>query len=195
MRYLSGKHRKELQTMNPTRLLEALAFAADKHSGQRRKDAEASPYINHPIAVAAVLAAEGDVSDEAILLAGVLHDTVEDTKTTFEELAELFGDDVTGLVREVTDDKSLPKAERKHLQIEHARTSSNRAKQVKIADKICNVREITSNPPGTWPLERRREYMSWSEAVVNGCRNVNPKLDQTFDQVIARAWTVLDRNS
>ena len=172
---------------------EALTFAADKHSGQRRKDAEASPYINHPIAVATVLAAEGDVADEAILLAAVLHDTVEDTKTKFAELEERFGTDVAGLVREVTDDKSLPKAERKRLQIENAPKASGRAKQLKIADKICNVRAFTPNPPATWPLERRREHVSWSEAVVDGCRNVNPKLDQAFDDVIARAWTVFDR--
>ena len=179
--------------MNPTRLLQALTFAADKHSGQRRKDAEASPYINHPIAVATVLAAEGDVADEAILLAAVLHDTVEDTKTTFAELEERFGTDVAGLVREVTDDKSLPKAERKRLQIENAPKASGPAKQLKIADKMCNVREIACNPPADWPLERRRKYLTWSEAVVHGCRDVNPKLDQAFDEVAARAWTVLDR--
>ena len=172
---------------------EALTFAADRHSGQRRKDAEASPYINHPIAVATVLAGEGDVADEAILLAAVLHDTVEDTKTTFAELEERFGTDVAGLVREVTDDKSLPKAERKRLQIENAPKASGRAKQLKIADKICNVRAFTSSPPATWPLERRREYVSWSEAVVDGRRNVNPRLDQAFDDIIARAWTVLHR--
>ena len=129
--------------MNPARLLKAISFAADKHRHQRRKDAEASPYINHPIAVATVLAAEGDVSDEVTLIAAALHDTVEDTQTTFGELEEHFGSEVASLVRELTDDKSLEKAERKRLQIEHARNSSIRAKQLKIADKICNVRDIT----------------------------------------------------
>lgn len=99
--------------MNPARLLRAIAFAADKHRDQRRKDAKASPYINHPIAVATVLAVEGGVSDEAALLAAVLHDTVEDIQTTFAELEEHFGPDVAGLVRELTDNKSLEKAERK----------------------------------------------------------------------------------
>lgn len=178
--------------LNPTHLLKAIEFAADKHRRQRRKDAEASPYINHPIAVATVLAAEGDVSDEATLLAATLHDTVEDTQTTFVELEEHFGPEVAGLVRELTDDKSLEKAERKRLQIEHTRESSIRAKQVKIADKICNVRDITVSPPADWPLQRRREYLSWSEKVVAGCRDVNPKLDQAFDQAIARARNVLD---
>ena len=111
--------------MNPTQLLKAIAFAADKHRKQRRKDAEASPYINHPIAVATVLAAEGGVSDEATLMAAALHDTVEDTQTTFAELEEHFGPEVTGLVRELTDDKSLEKAERKRLQIEHAPDASS----------------------------------------------------------------------
>jgi GTP diphosphokinase / guanosine-3',5'-bis(diphosphate) 3'-diphosphatase len=130
--------------LNPAHLLKAIAFAAEKHSGQRRKDVEASPYINHPIAVATVLATEGEVSDEVIFLAAALHDTVEDTKTTFEELEEHFGLEVTNLVRELTDDKSLEKMERKRLQIEHAPQSSNRAKQLKIADKICNIPSVNS---------------------------------------------------
>ena len=178
--------------MNPTQLLKALAFAADKHRHHRRKDAEASPYINHPIAVATVLAAEGDLTDESTLLAAALHDTVEDTQTTFVEIEEHFGPDVAGLVRELTDDKSLGKAERKRLQIEHARESSTLAKQLKIADKICNVRDVTVSPPADWPLQRRRDYLTWSEKVVAGCRGVNPKLDHVFDEAIARARRVLD---
>jgi len=180
--------------LNPAQLLKAIAFAADKHSRQRRKDVEASPYINHPIAVATVLAAEGEVFDETILLAAALHDTVEDTKTTFEELEEHFGLEVAGLVRELTDDKSLEKMERKRLQIEHAPQSSNRAKQLKIADKICNIRDITVSPPADWSLERRNEYLQWSDKVVAGCRDVNPKLDQAFDQAVARARELLRLN-
>jgi guanosine-3',5'-bis(diphosphate) 3'-pyrophosphohydrolase len=180
--------------LNPAHLLKAIAFAAEKHSGQRRKDVEASPYINHPIAVAAVLATEGEVFDEVILVAAALHDTVEDTKTTFEELEEHFGLEVTDLVRELTDDKSLEKMERKRLQIEHAAQSSVRAKQLKIADKICNIRDVTVSPPADWSLERRGEYLRWSEKVVDGCRNINTKLDQAFDQAIQRARETLSLN-
>ena len=177
--------------LNPTQLLKAIAFAANKHRDQRRKDAEASPFINHPIAVATVLAAEGDVSDEATLIAAALHDTVEDTQTTFGELEEHFGSEVASLVRELTDDKSLPKAERKLLQIEHARNSSIRAKQLKIADKICNIRDITVSPPADWSRQRRRDYLTWSEQVVAGCRGVNTGLDRAFDQAISRAKNML----
>jgi guanosine-3',5'-bis(diphosphate) 3'-pyrophosphohydrolase len=177
--------------LNPTQLLKAIAFAADKHRDQRRKDEGASPYINHPIAVATVLAAEGDVFDEATLIAAALHDTVEDTQTTFGELEEHFGSEVAGLVRELTDDKSLEKAERKRLQIEHARNLSIRAKQLKIADKICNIRDVTDAPPADWPLQRRRGYLIWSTEVVAGCRGVNAKLDQAFDQAINRAQSKL----
>lgn len=173
--------------MNPAHLLRAIAFAADKHRRQRRKDADASPYINHPIAVATVLAVEGDVSDEATLLCAVLHDTVEDTDTTFFELEQHFGPEVASLVRELTDDKFLEKAERKRLQIEYARESSLPAKQVRIADKICNVRDIMVCPPAHWPLQRRLDYLIWSEKVVAGCRGVNLKLDRAFDQAIAQA--------
>ena len=173
--------------MNPAHLLKAIAFAADKHRRQRRKDADESPYINHPIAVATVLAVEVNVSDEATLLAAVLHDTVEDTQTTFAELEVHFGPDVAGLVRELTDDKSLAKGDRKRLQVERARDSSPQAKQIKIADKISNVRDIKVSPPADWTLERRREYLTWSEQVVAGCRGVNPKLDQAFDEAIREA--------
>jgi guanosine-3',5'-bis(diphosphate) 3'-pyrophosphohydrolase len=177
--------------LNPTQLLKAISFAAEKHRHQRRKDAEASPYINHPIAVATVLAAEGGVSDEATLLAAALHDTVEDTKTTFEEVEEHFGPEVAGLVREVTDDKLLDKPVRKELQVEHAAKSSSRAKQLKIADKICNIRDITVRPPADWSPKRRSDYLTWAEKVVAGCRQVNTGLDQAFDQAIAEARAVL----
>jgi GTP diphosphokinase / guanosine-3',5'-bis(diphosphate) 3'-diphosphatase len=177
-----------LQTgISPADLLRTIAFAADKHRRQRRKDADASPYINHPIAVAAVLAIEGDVTDRATLVAAILHDTVEDTETTFQELSGQFGEDVSNLVREVTDDKSLDKALRKHLQIEHAAKSSDKAKQIKLADKICNIRDIMSSPPADWTLQRRTEYLDWSSKVVSGCRGVNKKLEQVFDEAVVLA--------
>jgi GTP diphosphokinase / guanosine-3',5'-bis(diphosphate) 3'-diphosphatase len=174
-------------TMNPTPLLQALSFASIKHRDQRRKDARSSPYINHPIAVAAVLAGEGGVQDETLLVAAILHDTVEDTDTTFDELREHFGDIVEGYVRELTDDKSLPKTVRKELQIVHARSASPGARQLKIADKICNVRDIAANPPALWSRKRRHEYLEWAGQVVDACRGINPELDRTFDDAIARA--------
>jgi guanosine-3',5'-bis(diphosphate) 3'-pyrophosphohydrolase len=131
-------------TSSAANLLRAASFAAHKHRDQRRKDVEASPYINHPIAVATVLAIEGGVTDEPILVAALLHDTVEDTATTFEELEQEFGRDVAELVREMTDDKSLDKDVRKQLQIAHAPAASSPAKQIKIADKICNIRDIST---------------------------------------------------
>jgi guanosine-3',5'-bis(diphosphate) 3'-pyrophosphohydrolase len=174
-----------------TRLLMALAFAAEKHRHQRRKDAAASPYINHPIAVATALAVEGGVTDELVLLAACLHDTVEDTQTTFEELEETFGMEVSDLVRNVTDDKSLEKRVRKQLQIEHAAKSSDQTKQIKIADKLCNVRDMTTSPPKDWPLKRRTEYLYWSQEVVSGCRGVNLSLERAFDAAIKQAFEVL----
>src|SRR3954463_12254385 len=148
-------------------LLKALAFAAHKHRDQRRKDAEASPYINHPIALADVLVNEGGIADAEVLCAALLHDTVEDTATTHEELAGAFGPRVARIVAEVTDDKELPKAERKRLQVEHAATISAEAKLVKLADKICNLRDVRAHPPAIWDLERKREYFEWAKNVVD----------------------------
>ncbi|KGS31138.1 HD domain-containing protein [Burkholderia pseudomallei] len=163
------------------KLVAAIAFAADKHRNQRRKDHEASPYINHPIVLANVLANEAGVEDERVLLAAVLHDTIEDTETTEQELLRLFGRDVADIVVEVTDDKSLPKAERKRLQVEHAAHISCRAKLVKLADKICNLRDIAKSPPADWSLARKREYFDWAKAVVDGLRGVHPGLEAIFD--------------
>jgi guanosine-3',5'-bis(diphosphate) 3'-pyrophosphohydrolase len=167
-------------------ILKAASFAAEKHRDQRRKDAEASPYINHPIALANVLANEGDVTDPDVLRAALLHDTIEDTETTADELRAIFGDAVTGIVLEVSDDKSLPKAERKRLQIEHAAHASPQAKLVKLADKICNLRDILASPPADWSVERKQEYFDWSDKVVAGVRDVHPGLVLVFDQLYAR---------
>ncbi|MFO1345940.1 MAG: HD domain-containing protein [Rhodocyclaceae bacterium] len=168
------------------RLLQAIAFAADKHRDQRRKDANASPYINHPIALANVLANEGGVDDEAVLVAAILHDTIEDTDTTADELRRLFGRRITDIVLEVTDDKALEKAERKRLQVEHAPHISRRAKLVKLADKICNLRDIALSPPAKWPLKRKQAYFDWAKAVVDGLRGVHPKLEHAFDEAFSR---------
>ena len=165
-----------------TLLLKALAFAAHKHRDQRRKDAEASPYINHPIALADVLVNEGGVTDVEVLCAALLHDTVEDTATTHEELSGAFGARVARIVAEVTDDKALSKAERKRLQVEHAAALSFEAKLVKLADKICNLRDVASHPPAQWDLARRREYFDWAKNVVDGLRGVHRKLEEAFDR-------------
>ena len=163
-------------------LMTALAFAADKHKNQRRKDAEASPYINHPIALANLLLNEAGVEDQRVLVAAVLHETIEDTDATAQELVRHFGKDVTDIVLEVTDDKTLPKAERKRLQIEHAAHISRRAKLVKLADKICNLRDIAASPPADWSVDRKREYFDWAKSVVDELRGVHPGLEHLFDK-------------
>jgi guanosine-3',5'-bis(diphosphate) 3'-pyrophosphohydrolase len=171
--------------------LRAAAFAARKHRLQRRKDAEASPYINHPIEVAALLAEEGGVTDATTLTAAVLHDTLEDTETTPAELAREFGPAIRDLVLEVTDDKRLPKAERKSLQASGASRLSARAKLIRIADKLANVRDIIHHPPAHWELERRRAYLEWTEAVVAGCRGISPSLEACYDRALREGREIL----
>jgi guanosine-3',5'-bis(diphosphate) 3'-pyrophosphohydrolase len=167
-------------------VFEALQFAAHKHRDQRRKDPEASPYINHPIALANILWVGGGIDDPAVICAALLHDTVEDTETTEDELIERFGPRIAAIVMEVTDDKSLEKAERKQLQVDHAPHLTREAKLVKLADKIANVRDVGSSPPEDWPLERRREYFDWAKRVVDGLRGVHPRLEAAFDEAYAK---------
>ncbi len=172
-------------------LLKALHFAADKHRDQRRKNVEASPYINHPIEVAELLARVGGVSDLVTLQGAILHDTIEDTDTTPEELEQVFGPEVRGVVEEVTDDKNLPKSDRKRLQIEHAPHISERARLIKLADKISNVRSVTETPPANWPLVRRQEYLDWTEQVCSGLRGCNPELEKLYWDLLAQGRRVL----
>ena len=165
-----------------TLILRAAAFAARKHRDQRRKDAEASPYINHPLELARVLAEVGGVTDAATLCTALLHDTIEDTATTRDELQREFGAEIAALVAEVTDDKTLPKADRKRLQVEHAATISDKAKRVKLADKISNLADVAQSPPADWSLQRRREYFDWARAVIDRLRGVDAKLEAAFDR-------------
>jgi len=168
-------------------VLEALEFAAARHRDQRRKGRDASPYINHLIRVTNLLAAAGAAGDAELLCAAALHDTLEDTATTAVELERRFGAGIRALVEEVTDDKRLPKAQRKRLQVERAPRLTARARQLKIADKIANIEDVASAPPTDWSLERRREYLAWAADVVAGCRGVNPVLEATFGRALADA--------
>ena len=172
-------------------ILKAASFAAKKHKGQKRKGDDAEPYINHPVEVANLVANVGGVNDPEIITAALLHDTVEDVDVTFEEIAEHFGETVAGYVRELTDDKSLPKAERKQKQVEKAPNLSDGAKQIKLGDKISNIRDVTDNPPDGWDLQRRREYVDWGEKVVAGLRGVNAELEKVFDETVAEARSKL----
>lgn len=173
------------------RLLEAARFAAERHCDQRRKGAGKAPYVNHPIEVAEELARVGGVGDPDVLVAALLHDTVEDTRTRPDEIEERFGAAVRRLVEEVSDDKSLDKDVRKQLQIEHARTLSRGAKLIKLGDKFCNVREIALDPPADWPAARKRAYFDWAEAVVAGIRGTNAALEREFDEVLGMARSLV----
>ena len=159
----------------------ALAYSAQKHAAQRRKGDEAEPYINHLAEVAFLLAEATDGDDAALVAAGLLHDTIEDTRTTQADLARDFGAEIASLVAEVTDDKRLPKERRKQLQVETAAAKSARARMIKIADKTSNLRSIAASPPADWDTTRKREYIEWARAVVQECRGVNSRLEAVFE--------------
>ncbi len=170
--------------MDPHLLLRAADFAARKHRLQRRKDEEASPYVNHPLAVAMLLADVGGVTDPEVLAAAILHDTLEDTETTPAELEAAFGPRVRALVEAVSDDKSLRKEVRKRLQIEHANGLSADAVLIKLGDKIANVADVAHSPPATWDLARRKEYLDWAAAVVAQLPKVNAALEARFAEAL-----------
>ncbi|MBM3340661.1 MAG: bifunctional (p)ppGpp synthetase/guanosine-3',5'-bis(diphosphate) 3'-pyrophosphohydrolase [Betaproteobacteria bacterium] len=175
-------------------LLKAIAFAAQKHRHQRRKDPQASPYINHPIDLANVLLHEGGVRDTTVLIAAILHDTLEDTETTPAELAVNFGGEIRDIVLELTDNTKLKRRKRKELQIKHGPHLTRKARLVKLADKICNLRDVAANPPTRWSLKRQIEYFDWAKAVVDSFRGTHVRLERIFDRVYeqrphAERWT------
>lgn len=174
-------------------IFKALEFAALRHRGQLRKGEDRTPYINHPIQVAGLLANYAGETDPVLLSAAILHDVVEDTVNSVEErdnlirqISQEFGEEVLSITLEVTDDKTLKKQDRKRLQIENASHKSDKAKKLKIADKIMNLRDLTNNPPSDWSSERIIEYFDWAEKVVAGLRGVNNKLDELFDETLAK---------
>lgn len=188
---------REQQAMNNqlsdlSLIIAALSFASEKHRDQRRKDQEATPYINHPIEVARLLHEVGGITDGATLAAALLHDTVEDTDTTSDCLLDLFGEEVAALVMECSDDKTLAKEVRKQQQIEHAPKISSKAKQIKLADKISNVRDMGHSPPPDWSSERRVAYVEWGKKVVSGLRGSNPALEMLYDHTAAEALNRLN---
>jgi guanosine-3',5'-bis(diphosphate) 3'-pyrophosphohydrolase len=173
-------------------ILKSLDFAARRHRAQFRKGEDKIPYINHPIQVANLLANYADEKDPSLLAAAILHDVIEDTVNSTEERSELaeeilmeFGEKILSITLEVTDDKTLAKEKRKLLQITDANDKSDNAKKLKIADKIMNIRDITSDPPSDWSLGRIIAYLDWSEKVVAGLRGVNNKLEKLFDECLA----------
>jgi guanosine-3',5'-bis(diphosphate) 3'-pyrophosphohydrolase len=172
-------------------ILGAIRFAAEKHSDQRRKDSKLSPYINHPLQVAETLWTIGEVRDGTLLVAAILHDTIEDTATSPEEIRTQFGEAVLALVLEVTDDKSLPKQVRKQRQVESAPHKTHLAKLLKLADKICNVRDLIDSPPLTWSQGRKQEYLLWTEKVVEGLRGANARLENHYDELLAKGKRAL----
>ncbi|MFM2136035.1 MAG: hypothetical protein RL021_1435 [Bacteroidota bacterium] len=168
------------------RLLEAVGFAADKHRFQRRKDEHATPFINHPIKVACRLTAAGE-SDVILLMAALLHDTIEDTETTAEELAMKFGREVADLVLELTNDKHLSREEQRQQQLLRARHRSERARKIKLADKICNVYDILHHPPHGWSQAQKTEYILHAGQLVDLIRGTHPVLEHAFDELYRQA--------
>ena len=181
---MSHSNRQDLAAVE--RILGAARFAAEKHAGQKRKGRAGEPYINHLIEVAELVVAASPLLDANLVMAAFLHDTIEDTGVSAQELEQRFGSDVASLVLEATDDKSLPQERRKALQVENARHKSPRAQVLKLADKISNLRSLLASPPADWSPERKLEYGEWARQVVSGFTSPNPLLLAEFEKAYAQ---------
>lgn len=179
---------KSLTAQEVTEICSGIEFAAEKHRLQTRKNKEKTPYISHPLGVAYNLMWIGDVRDSFIIIGALLHDTVEDTQTTFEEIEKKFGKEVAQLVKEVTDDKSLATDARKRLQVISASHKSKGAAQIKLADKLYNLTDLYSNPPSDWSQKRIDQYYEWAKSVVDRLPKSNDKLQSAVDKMINDYW-------
>jgi len=184
-----------------SKVFAALEFAAKRHIGQTRKGTMRSPYINHPISVMATLSQHGE-NNEDLLAAAALHDVIEDTAKDKEEIEklsatiiEIFGENVLNIVLEVSDDKTLSYQKRKHLQIINTPFLSNEAKKLKIADKSCNIKDLISDPPSDWSIERKLSYLEWAMKVIDGARGISSALEQHFESVVQEAYNKLTNQS
>jgi GTP diphosphokinase / guanosine-3',5'-bis(diphosphate) 3'-diphosphatase len=182
MHYLSlGSHELGGKGRAVHDILKAAHFAAIKHTNQSRKGLAAEPFINHLLEVAELVSSTLSEPDTNLTVAALLHDSIEDAAATKEELVQIFGTDVAALVGEVTDDKLLPKADRKRLQIDNAPNKSVRAQAITLADKVSNLRSMFSDPPTDWTTERKREYFEWAKQVVDRLTAPNPILKKEFE--------------
>ena len=182
--------------MNDTVLIaHALRFAAERHSGQRRKGQAKEPYVNHLAEVAELVADATEGKDANLIAAALLHDTIEDTETSSDELVAVFNCDIAQLVADVTDDKSLPKQDRKNLQVVNATGKNMRAKLLKLADKTSNLRSLANSPPENWNTERKQAYIDWAIKVAAGLKGVNPWLEGRFDEALRRAQQALQQTT
>ena len=165
-------------------LIDALNFAAEKHQYQRRNGYDRLPYINHLIKVVKTMMEVAQVTDEVILLAAILHDVIEDTDLTEEALAYRFNPKTAAIVRELSDDMTLEHAKRKQLQIVRAKGLSKAARMIRIADKVCNMRDLMSYPMIEWSVEKKRAYVKNSIQVVDEIRGTNAALENWFDETV-----------
>jgi (p)ppGpp synthase/HD superfamily hydrolase len=162
-------------------VMRAADVAAKWHTNQRRKGAAQEPYMNHLLEVANLVTEATNGTEPNVTIAALLHDAIEDQNVGADVIASGFGQDVANIVLEVTDDKSLPKAERKRRQVESASKKSREAKLIKLADKTSNLRAVANSPAPDWSIERRREYVEWAKSVVAGIRGTSPWLEKQFD--------------
>ncbi|KAI6203563.1 hypothetical protein M3Y94_00571700 [Aphelenchoides besseyi] len=167
-------------------VLKAADFAARRHRQQKRKDLKQTPYINHPVGVAHILTDIGDVKDTVTLVAALLHDTVEDTKTTIEEIEWEFGTEVRSIVAELTEDKTLPREQRKKIAVDKADQLSSKARVIQLADKLYNLRDLERAIPIGWSKGHVREYVDWSRELVQKIRNTNEAIEAELDDTINR---------
>jgi (p)ppGpp synthase/HD superfamily hydrolase len=179
---------KSMTALELQEICSGIDFASEKHRFQTRKNKEKTPYISHPIGVAYHLMNTGEVRDAGVIIGALLHDTVEDTQTTFEELEKKFGTQIAGYVRELTDDKTLSQEARKRGQVINASHKTKGAAQIKLADKLFNLHDLFNNPPPDWSEARIDRYYEWAQSVIDRLPAANEKLHDAVLEIINEYW-------
>ncbi|EFO18322.1 hypothetical protein LOAG_10172 [Loa loa] len=165
-------------------IIEAVDLAARRHRQQRRKDAAQTPYVNHPIGVAYILTSEGQITDTTTIIAAILHDIVEHTKTTDEEIRKMFGDEIADIVKECTMVRSMKREARMKSELEKASKLSHKAKLVQLADKLNNIRDIERGTPLGWTKQHVTEYIIFAKDLLSKIRGIHGPLESALDDII-----------
>lgn len=179
---------KSMTSQEIQNICSGIDFAAEKHRFQTRKNKEKTPYISHPIGVAYHLMEVGEVRETSMIIGALLHDTVEDTQTTFEEIENKFGKQVVSLVRELTDDKSLSREARTRFQVINASHKTKEAAQIKLADNLFNLNDLYNNPPSDWTQTRIDRYYEWAQSVIDRLPEANDRLHSAVEEIINQYW-------
>jgi len=183
-----GMDRGALNEKDAEAVLGAAIFATEKHKSQVRSNEKKTPYIIHPIEVADLVMKIGHVYDKDVLITALLHDVMDDTQTTYEQITSLYGTKVSSYLEEMTSKQGLSLKEQKKQQIMQAFRQNPSVAIIKLSDKLSNLKTLATSPPPSWSRDRIDQYFQWAQTVIENLPESNQLLKKAVKNVISDYW-------